>query len=195
MTKETKKGSMSKSKIFKAAMELIHLKGFDEIKVKDICKKSGTAVGTFYHYFHSKQDILLEFVKMEGQDVYNIYLSLEGASCFDRLVKSFEFQINYFYMKNKEFIAIILSFALKQPNPPFDIYDYSIYRIISECIAKGQASGEFSNKYSGEFLSRIISDQFLGMTYYWICLGNNDDIGELFCRIKNFLEIILLERR
>lgn len=47
-------------KIYNTAMSLVEKKGFNNITVKEICEKAGVAVGSFYNYFNSKDDILYE---------------------------------------------------------------------------------------------------------------------------------------
>ena len=47
-------------KIYNTAFDLMTRKGFDKITIKDISKKAGVSIGTFYHYYKSKNDILRE---------------------------------------------------------------------------------------------------------------------------------------
>lgn len=50
---------MDRTTIENAALELFHKRGFDAVKVQDICAACGITKPTFYHYVPSKDDILL----------------------------------------------------------------------------------------------------------------------------------------
>ena len=40
--------------------QLVVEKGFEEMRIQDICERAGISTGAFYHHFSSKQDILFE---------------------------------------------------------------------------------------------------------------------------------------
>ncbi len=49
-----------KNRIVKAAKELFAEKGFDNTDTKEISKRAGVSIGTFYAYFEDKKAILLK---------------------------------------------------------------------------------------------------------------------------------------
>lgn len=65
---------ITEKNIFDSAMELIKLRGLQQVQIKDICNAAGVSVGTFYHYFPSKQSICVRLV-----DHYNdlLYVHIE----------------------------------------------------------------------------------------------------------------------
>lgn len=52
---------MDRTTIENAALKLFHERGFDAVKVQDICAECGITKPTFYHYVPSKDDILLRY--------------------------------------------------------------------------------------------------------------------------------------
>jgi len=58
----------SKNKIYNASIELLANIGFDKIGIEDICKHAGVSVGSFYTYFKSKNDILIEIFERAYND-------------------------------------------------------------------------------------------------------------------------------
>lgn len=52
--------------LIEAALELFAERGFEATTVKDICEKAGVAPGLIYHYFDSKECLLLEAVRAQG---------------------------------------------------------------------------------------------------------------------------------
>ncbi len=58
---------LTKKKIFDTTMMLIHKKGYSKITIREICQNAQISVGTFYIYFSSKDDILLEIYQKIDQ--------------------------------------------------------------------------------------------------------------------------------
>lgn len=46
-----------------AAIEILKTEGAEQVTVRNVCEKAGASVGTYYHYFRNKDDLLSVFVK------------------------------------------------------------------------------------------------------------------------------------
>ena len=76
---------MDRTTIENAALELFHKRGFDAVKVQDICAACGITKPTFYHYVPSKDDILLRYY----DDVVEIVEAhVAGADLLSRIACS-----------------------------------------------------------------------------------------------------------
>jgi len=53
--------------IYETVNQLVLEKGFDDMRIQDICERAGISTGAFYHYFRSKQDILFERYQVTGK--------------------------------------------------------------------------------------------------------------------------------
>ena len=53
----------SRQKIIDSAISIIASKGADGMTVRGICEDAGLSVGTFYHYFRDKDDLMMFFLK------------------------------------------------------------------------------------------------------------------------------------
>ncbi len=62
MEKETK-GVRTKRQLYQCAMKLFRERGFDRVSVDEIVREAGMAKGTFYIYFNTKSDIILEMLR------------------------------------------------------------------------------------------------------------------------------------
>lgn len=58
LTERQKQAINTKLKITKVATELFKTKGFDDVKIQDICESAGISIGAFYHHFKSKMEII-----------------------------------------------------------------------------------------------------------------------------------------
>src|SRR6185436_15260692 len=58
---EGARGERTRAAIRKAANELFLVHGVDATTVDAICAAAGVSKGTFYLYFHRKEDLLLEY--------------------------------------------------------------------------------------------------------------------------------------
>lgn len=59
--------------IYETVNQLVREKGFDEMRIKDICQRAGISTGAFYHHFASKQDILYERYRASNLLVEDLY--------------------------------------------------------------------------------------------------------------------------
>lgn len=102
-----------KNRIFESATKL--LKNYDPsyLTIRHICKEAGVSIGTFYHHFQNKDDLLSYFfvygindylnkneVEATGDIVQNIINAYDVYFSFC-LANGIEFLANYYSTKNK----------------------------------------------------------------------------------------------
>ncbi|MGP3940115.1 MULTISPECIES: TetR/AcrR family transcriptional regulator [Streptomyces] len=62
--------SVGQEVIFQAALECFYRHGYDGTSVRDIAKASGTTPAAMYHYYESKQDLLVDIIgRFMGQSI------------------------------------------------------------------------------------------------------------------------------
>ena len=77
-----------------------------------MCRASGVAIGTFYHYFSSTQDILAEILRIDGEDMSRFSESLEADPAVEALKSMLIYQLDYFEKKGKEIVAHIYTMEI-----------------------------------------------------------------------------------
>lgn len=100
---KTKLGLAKMNKLLDAAEELFTTNGFNDTSISDICKKAGTAVGTFYIYFQTKTDVYRYLMWKYQKEIKNL-LSESIKGCNTR------------YEMEREGIKCFIKFAVKTPN-------------------------------------------------------------------------------
>lgn len=66
-TPKTKRGIKTKAKLLEAAEIEFGSRGFHECMIADITRRAGVAMGTFYIYYESKEEIFRELVSHMGR--------------------------------------------------------------------------------------------------------------------------------
>ncbi|GAC1474641.1 MAG: TetR family transcriptional regulator [Candidatus Dormibacteraceae bacterium] len=59
----TKRGENSRAVIFNAALELFQERGYEATTMRAIAQRAGVSLGSSYHYFASKEHLVLEFYR------------------------------------------------------------------------------------------------------------------------------------
>ncbi len=65
-----KRSIEKKNKIIEAAFSLMQKKGYIELGIRDICKSAKISIGTFYAYYHDKNDLALDLISHYGEKIY-----------------------------------------------------------------------------------------------------------------------------
>lgn len=100
---KTKLGQSKMDKLLSASEELFAKNGFYGTSISDICKRAGTAVGTFYIYFETKTDVykyLMETYKKEIKE----HLAESIRDCTTR------------YERERNGIKCFIKYAMTKPN-------------------------------------------------------------------------------
>lgn len=63
-----KNPQVRKMEIITAAQKLFYSQGYDNTPINDILESTGIAKGTFYHYFKSKEELVVEMVNIVAQN-------------------------------------------------------------------------------------------------------------------------------
>ncbi len=111
MAKE-KRGANTRQKILDAGIELMKTEGFESLTIRKICEHAGVSVGSFYHFFNSKDELFAEFQMHKDAQSANL---LEEHGLLEYIVALYlqhidncremgvEFTSNYYNPRNRAF--------------------------------------------------------------------------------------------
>ena len=186
----TPKGRETKARIYEASIRLFNLEGYEAASVQDICGAAGISVGSFYHHFGSKRDILLGYVREESDRLWEHYRSLERRGRREALLSCLERYFGYFAVKGRSFVARFLSLILASEGAYYDLREFSLFGIIREAVAAGRAGGEFPEDGPGERMQEILEGWVWGATLGW-CLAPApyDLAAEALPRFRRLLDL------
>lgn len=147
--------------IIKASIELIAEKGIQQLTIKNLSKKIGTAEGAIYRHFESKIDILLGILEMfrENKDQALCQIQSKNVSPLQQLETLFMERFKHF-SKNPAIAAVIFSEEIFQNDKRlayevFHIMEES-QKIIETILDRGQKAGKFRQDISAEKLTLLI---------------------------------------
>ncbi|MEG0051411.1 MAG: TetR/AcrR family transcriptional regulator [Terrisporobacter sp.] len=86
LTDRQKQAIDTKLKITRVATELFKEKGFDSVKIQDICDEAQISIGAFYHHFKSKMEIINTAYEQVDILVMDRFERKEFTSNIDKLM-------------------------------------------------------------------------------------------------------------
>lgn len=179
-TKQTPKGKRTKQRIIDASIQLIQDKGINKVTLNHICKASEIAQGTFYHYFKSMDDILLEIIRMEGEELLSHNENLKGENSLNRISSLLNILYSYYDKKGKEIVSQLYRMEISPGKGISIVEEYLPIRpMIRDIITEGQEKGEILKIDDPEQISIEIISLVTFCSFLWI----RNSSGEFFSDI------------
>lgn len=92
----------TREKIIAAAIDMIRRHGADGVTVRTVCDAAGVSIGTFYHHFQNKDDLLMYFVREESFDAFTLETPVERIA--DRIRELYMLLIRRYMDLGEEFL-------------------------------------------------------------------------------------------
>jgi TetR/AcrR family transcriptional regulator, fatty acid metabolism regulator protein len=159
---------MTRQKIYDTAIALMEKKGYAATTIGEIMGTVGVSVGTFYHYFRSKEDIFLEiFTKADEYFEDTVKHGLEDPvlDACARIVKYFRFYAKYNVNRGLENISQLYN----TKNKFFALKGRYMQELLKLLIKKGQESGELVSSPGPADMTEYLFIAARGLVYDW-CL-------------------------
>jgi TetR/AcrR family transcriptional regulator, transcriptional repressor for nem operon len=85
------RSSDAKSRLLETAMTLMAIRGFTAVGVQEICVQAGVKKGSFFHFFPSKQTLVLAVIDAWEQQLHTLWAQAMTADCppLERLTRLF----------------------------------------------------------------------------------------------------------
>jgi AcrR family transcriptional regulator len=134
--------------IIEAATQVFAEKGFHVAGMREIAEQAKVAIGTIYHYFQSKEDILIQIFREEIEQRRQFFegLRTSGLPIREQIQRILEMHFDRI-KGNRRLVKLILMERL-EPNERFQKVFRSLYeevaRYIEELITEGIAKKELA---------------------------------------------------
>lgn len=187
---KTARGAKTKAKLLEAAAIEFGQKGYHDCMIADITGRAKVAMGTFYVYFESKEEVFRELVQHMGVTT-RAYISKKLEGITNRLEAEKKGLVAFieFARANKDLYRIVMESQFVAEDAYRDYYN-SFHKAYSENLTNAAQKGDIS-KGNDEVRawSLIGLSVFLGMRYcIWDDSQNIDTIADgAFALIENGL--------
>lgn len=171
------KAEKTKQTIFGCAIRLFQQYGYHSVSVDDIVEASKTSVGTFYHYFKCKEELIIMFLSTYTHKYYEDYervnlVEEKDKPTMDRLYNFLLFSLDISDAGGEEFQRIAMAYLLRADSVQ-PAYDYMLSperafaRICKNLIAEGQEKGEIRRDRSADELFSTVALFSNGIDERW----------------------------
>lgn len=172
------KQATKRKEIALKAIPLIDQYGFQHISIAELCRKLGLSVGSFYHYFHDKNDIIMELFKLIDGYYLN-YVERQISEHPNKLFSIKVFCLKYGYYCIACGLEVCRQISLV-PLVSFEEKFMSKSRymnlLISSVIGQGQSLGQISLAYTREQLTDLFLTMIRGYCFDWCKQNGSYDI-------------------
>lgn len=184
LTNRKQQALLTQNNIFHVFLNLMKEKKFENITIEDICKKANVSVGTFYHYFSSKEDI---YKKLFQQIEENLHVELEKIdqhTTMQTTILTFFQCIAEYTTKLELHINLLNDF-----NKRSFIYEPSlIYEALNGFVYKGQLEKELTNDMSVEEITTYLFTIARGLILDWCLLDGKYSLEK---RMNTYMNLAL----
>lgn len=171
-----KKRRSTKSRIIKAAWNLFYKNGYENTTVDEIIVASNTSKGTFYHYFKGKEALLNtlsylfdeKYEELAGEVDPNLSISEKLLYFNHELFTMIEDTVDIGLLA-----SLYSSQLITRDKRSLLEEDRYYFTILTDLIAEGIKSGEFSNVNTTDELLKVYVMYERALLYDWaLCQGN-----------------------
>lgn len=166
--KESKK---KKDHILDSAIKLVQKIGFEETTIRAICDVANISIGTFYHYYSDKQELLSDILKMIDSFLVD---EIVPKMTKDTELENLRIYVEGFAKDTKQtgssYGSVISTTLIPLPQTQEDIkkeHLRPLYMIPMEVIKRGQENGEFTKEFLAEELVDKLIMSLRGCSMEW----------------------------
>jgi len=190
ITKRQRQAQVTKRILFDSAISLFKEKGYDSVTVEDIAQRAGTAKGSFYTYFNTKSDIIIE----EFRTIDHFYAGWERnlrryEGAIAKLAAFTRAQMRYVRDKvGLKTLKILYANNIVEPTTEKILIDNSrhLHTLVKEIIEEGQATGEIRTDVGADRLAQLFNRSFRAVFLDWAISNDGFDLvkeGVEFCGV------------
>ncbi len=166
VTQRTLQAEATKEKIIKATIELMKTIGLNNMTIKDIHHKAGISVGTFYHYYKTKEEVFFELYRIADDYFKQVVvpkLNRKELAVTEKILLFFKHYALFNEANGLEYVKQLYSTS----NKMFTAKGRYMIAILQELVVAGQASGEFSSSIGAEEITNYLLIFGRGLVFDW----------------------------
>ena len=176
----------TKQQLIDATVALIKKYGADSITVRNVCDESGLSIGTFYHHFKNKDDLLMHFVREASFDSFVLETPLSDIA--GRVCELYMHLIDRYLALGEEFMKSFYTTGNKALSAYMGQSDgcFAEGTVMARCereLLDAQQQGYLEKEADAHMLSMDICTIVKGCVFEWALDDGQMDIAEALQRI------------
>jgi len=178
--------------LYESALHLFKKEGYNNVSVDDIVAFAGTSKGTFYNYYTSKSQIIIERFKEIDNEYIKIYKKIRKQPGTKNKLLLFSRMQHQYIQENIgcDTLQIVFASLLNEKGADYiDNEKRPIFVVLNKIISEGQKHGEIRSDLSSYYITKTLVHCMRGIFYDW-CVQNGRfnliKVGNTY--IKSILE-------
>ena len=173
-------------RIYHAVKELLEEKSSQTISIQDICHHAGIGVGTFYHYYSSKDEAIFDIGNpIDEYFEIEVKPKLEGKDVWEQIRIFFSYQAQFminFVLANE--YQGTLKYAGKSWKH-FYAKDRVTYQLLLEIVSHEELYPEWKKKYPVEKITEHLLYLTRGAVNNWLgCKCSYDLLTDIWTHVE-----------
>lgn len=186
VTNRKQQAAETKTRIFDAAIDLINMKGFDNVSISDICKSAKSSVGSFYHYFSSKDDLIMSAYKDADREESDVIDKYPPKGNFrEQILYVFTVQSEIACRMGVEFVTQIYKNQITIDNHYLFSKTRTMPKHLCTIIKRAQDDGLLTTEYTADFITNELLKFSRGIFYDWCALKGSYNHTEAMRKSMN----------
>lgn len=175
-TKLTRKqqAAQTKEKLLNISLQMIRQRGFDQVKITDICTEAGLSVGAFYHHLHNKAGIVVAgYAKCDEYFASTVFPRLKDRRDSEAVLDYLDYQHQYAMGFGVDLCTQIYRAQLTEGTEFFLSDERSLPAGLYALIQTLQEAGVVRREKKAQDIGRELLCISRGIIYYWCqCCGS-----------------------
>ncbi|OKP90440.1 TetR family transcriptional regulator [Paenibacillus sp. P3E] len=179
----------TKSNLFESAVKLMKQHSLEDITIAEICRGAGVSVGSFYNYFSTKSDILVEMYEQADGFFDQKFRGLEPSASIQNDIVDY-FKIYAEYNLNVGIATIKQLYTCN--NKLFIAKGRYMQNVLQALLEKGQANRQLIDSMSAEEMTEYLFIAARGVIYNWCLHEGGYDLERKMEEYMDRLVVVLL---
>lgn len=189
MSKVTEKVKKKKKSIIETTSNLIRTTNFENLTVQQICAKSNISIGTFYHYFTGKDDLIAAVAEL-----FDDYI----RETVQKSLISEDEAVNAVCLCG-EYAKYMSECGVRYSRLLYSVFPChgengetrALYCELKKVFIRGMERGQFRSHFSPDILAEMMVDMLRGTCTGWAVQGGGYDlVTKTVCFAKIFVQIL-----
>lgn len=192
MGRRERKAALTRLKLFRCALQLFAVRGFQNVTVEDITEAADVGKGTFFNYFKGKDQVLSVLAEIQ---LGKVRQALEAAEAGKRSIRSvlqdFFHQVGEEPGRSPDLArALLTAFLSSTIRDQLAQNIAEGRRMVGRILELGQERGEVNPKLKNEQLALHLQQSFFGTMLLWSLQGEPKLQGVVEASFQHFWRAI-----